>query len=243
MVEIVRGATIDELADLAANQVLAIGRAAIARRGWFNLALSGGSTPRALHQRLASPTYASQLDWSRVRVFFGDERCVGPDHPDSNYGMAQATLLSHLPVPPDQIHRLSGEVDPTAAATAYATLLQQVLGDRPRLDLILLGMGDDGHTASLFPNTAAIHEARRWVIGHYVKSLAAWRLTLTPVIINAAAEIFFLVSGTNKAERLRQVLEGPWQPERLPAQIVRPSDGRVTWYIDTAAAAALTSTV
>jgi 6-phosphogluconolactonase len=228
------------LADAAARHLVEAGQAAIDARGAFSIALSGGSTPRELHRRLASSPLSTQVDWSRVHVFFGDERCVPPDHPDSNYRMASETLLSQVAVPPSQIHRMRGELDPAEAATSYEQELRTFFGDEPpRLDVILLGMGDNGHTASLFPGLRAVHEQQRWVVSEYVAEVSMWRLTLTPPVLNLGREVLFLVAGAGKAMMLRQVLEGPYAPDERPAQIVRPSPGEVIWLVDSAAAADL----
>jgi 6-phosphogluconolactonase len=239
------------LARGAADHFVALAGEAIARRGRFAVALAGGSTPKAMYALLATDEYADRVDWARVHVFWGDERCVPPDHPDSNYRMARETLLDHVPLPVGYVHRMRGEMAPAQAAAEYERTLRTFFsspaagregGDEEptaRFDLILLGMGDDGHTASLFPGTAVIDEQTRWVVAHYVEKLSAWRVTLTPVVINAAANVTFIVSGAGKAERLRQVLAGPYQPHTLPAQIVRPDYGRLRWLVDAAAAALL----
>ena len=234
------------LAGAAAAHFVEQAVAAIEARGRFAVALPGGSTPRATYALLAGPEFARRIDWARVHVFWGDERCVPPDHPDSNYSMARETLLDHVPIPVENVHRVRGEIDPAQAADEYERTLRDFFATRPGeaeaatcFDLILLGMGGDGHTASLFPGTAAIHEDTRWVVAHFVDQLNAWRLTLTPIAINAAAQVTFLVAGAGKAERLREVLTGPLQPDRLPSQIVQPAAGRLLWLLDTAAAAQL----
>jgi len=234
------------LAQGTAEYIIGLASDAIASRGWFSVALSGGSTPRALYSLLAEDSFRVRLDWSRVHVFWGDERCVSPDHPESNYRMVRETLLDHVPVPGGNVYRIRGEMEPEQAAAEYEQTLYTFFTSQPakarderstgRFDLILLGMGDDGHTASLFPGTAAIHEQSRWVVAHYVENLCAWRVTFTPVIINAAVNVVFVVSGPSKAERLKQVLAGPYQPDIFPAQIVRPSDGQMIWMVDAAAA-------
>jgi 6-phosphogluconolactonase len=224
------------LARAAAGHFVTLSTAAIATRGRFVVALSGGSTPRATHALLATGEFAAGVDWPHVHVFWGDERCVPPDHPDSNYRMARETLLDRVPIPADNIHRIRGELDPDQAATTYQAELEAVLDADGQFDLILLGMGADGHTASLFPGTAALHEHTRWVVAHYVDKLSAWRITLTPVIINAAAHVTFIVAGSGKAGRLREILAGPYQPDVLPAQIVKPTNGRLLWLADAAAA-------
>jgi len=234
------------LARAAAEHFVTLAAGAIAARERFAVALSGGSTPQALYALLATPEFARRVDWPRVYVFWGDERCVSPGHPDSNYRMAREALLDHVPIPADNIHRIRGEIEPTWAADECERVLQRFFdvplgGEKrcARFDLVLLGMGEDGHTASLFPGTAALGEQKRWVVAHYVDRLHAWRITLTPVAINAAANVVFLVSGLGKAKQLGQVLAGPYQPEVLPAQIVRPTDGRLLWLVDSAAAAHL----
>ncbi|MGB5932414.1 MAG: 6-phosphogluconolactonase [Anaerolineae bacterium] len=239
------------LAQAAAEHFVTLARKAITSRGQFAVALSGGSTPRATYALLATEEFAARVDWPRVHVFWGDERCVPPDHPDSNYRMAREALLDHVPVLTRNVHRIQGEISPKEAAVDYESTLRSFFAPRakgkdtrddeptPRFDLVLLGMGDDGHTASLFPRTAALHEQTRWVVAHYVENLGAWLVTLTPVAINAAAHITFIVSGASKAERVRQVLSGTYRPDVLPAQIVRPTTGRLLWLVDDAAAALL----
>jgi 6-phosphogluconolactonase len=230
------------LFEAAARHVVEQSQAAIAARGRFSIALSGGSTPRDLHQRVASPPLADQVDWSRVHVFFGDERCVPPDDARSNYRMASETLLSKVPIPAEHIHRMRGELPPEIAARDYERELGEFFGDEPpSLDLILLGMGDNGHTASLFPGLTAVHEQLRWVVAEYVAEVSMWRLTLTPVVLNLAREVLFLVAGSAKAAMLRRVLQGPYSPGELPAQVVRPRLGEVFWLVDAAAAAELSA--
>ncbi|MEB2288926.1 MAG: 6-phosphogluconolactonase [Anaerolineae bacterium] len=231
----------ETLARKAAGYVVRLAGEAIAARGRFSIGLSGGSTPRALFRRLASPAWASRIDWARVHVFWGDERCVPPDDAASNYRLARETLLSRVPLPPEHSHRIAGELAPAEAARRYEAELRAFFSSgesatpQPRFDLLLLGMGDDGHTASLFPGTAALHETERWAIENYVPRLDSWRITLTVPAINAAAHAIFLVSGAAKAETLRAVLHGPRQPEIYPAQLVRPQAGRLLWLVDRAA--------
>ena len=219
----------------AADAIAASAAEAIAERGRFTIALSGGNTPRPVYQRLAS----TAIDWARVHVFFGDERCVSPRDARSNYHMAKVALLDRVPIPPEQVHRMRGEDPPEAAAEAYAVELRNALGDGGRLDLVLLGLGHDGHTASLFPGLAAVTETRRTVMAAYVEFVGMWRLTLTPPIINAARRVMFLVDGGDKAEVLHRVLQGLRQPVVLPAQAIRPSEGPALWLLDAAAAAKL----
>ncbi|MGI9147517.1 MAG: 6-phosphogluconolactonase [Chloroflexota bacterium] len=228
------------LADAAARHVVERAHLAIAERGRFSIALSGGSTPRDLHTRLSSPPLVGQIDWARVHVFFGDERCVPPEDERSNFRMADETLLSKAPIPRDQIHRVRGELPPEEAAADYDRQLRDFFGDEPpRVDVILLGMGDNGHTASLFPGLSAVREQQRHVMAEYVAEVSMWRITLTPVVLNLAREDVFLVAGAAKAEMLVRVLEGAYVPDALPAQVVRPSLGEVIWMVDAAAAAKL----
>ncbi len=239
MAEVTVYANPGALADAAAAHIVRLAREAVEARGRFVLALSGGATPGATYVRLAQDDLAGQVDWARVHVFWGDERCVPPDHPDSNARMARETLLDRVPIPPENVHRIPAEQEPVRAAEAYERALRDFFGEAPRFDLVLLGLGDDGHTASLFPGAAAIHERERWTLAVYVEKVGAWRVTLTPPVLNAARQATFLVVGAGKAVCLREVLAGPYQPDTLPAQIVWPADGRVLWLVDRAAAAEL----
>ena len=233
----------------AAEETTARTEAAARARGAAFVALSGGSTPRGLHALLADPAgpYRARVPWERLHVFWGDERCVPPDHSDSNYRMARETLLEHVPVPPGQVHRMAGEdPDPARAAERYARELREVFerhgrldGGSPRFDVVLLGMGADGHTASLFPGTDTVHETARPVVAVWVPKLGAHRITLTPPVLNRADTVLFLVTGADKAETLAAVLEGPAQPDVLPSQIVRPAPGAAIWLTDAAAGARL----
>jgi len=224
------------LADVAAQRFVAAARDAIDSRGEFLVALSGGSTPRDTYLRLGTEALVSQVMWSRVQVLWTDERCVPPQHAESNYRMARETLLDRVPVPAANVHRIHGEDDPLIAADVYETTLRALA----RIDLVLLGLGEDGHTASLFPGSAAVHEPTRWVMAARAGATSMWRITLTPAVINAALEVLFLVSGAAKAGILRRVLEGPRRPRELPAQAISPVHGRVRWCVDAAAAADLT---
>ncbi|HEX2907968.1 MAG TPA: 6-phosphogluconolactonase [Phototrophicaceae bacterium] len=226
----------EHLAQAAADLVVETAQAAIAHSGRFTLALAGGSTPRRLYERLAAEPYVSKIIWPHVHLFWGDERCVPPDHPDSNYRMARESLLEHILIPGENIHRIQGELAPPEAAALYEQHLRTFFGNEPRFDLILLGMGADGHTASLFPHTPALQERERWVVPNYALSQQSWRITLTIPVINAAAHIIFLVAGAKKAETLHRVLTGPYLPDELPAQQVQPAQGDVLWLIDKAAA-------
>jgi 6-phosphogluconolactonase len=222
----------------AAGYIAAAAAQSIAARGRFTIALSGGNTPRPVYQRLAS----ADIDWQKVHVFFGDERCVSPRDARSNYHMAKVALLDRVPIPSGQVHRMHGEDQPRAAADAYAVDLRRALGEDGRLDFVLLGLGHDGHTASLFPGLAAVTETRRTVMESYVEFVGMWRLSLTPVAINAARRVVFEVTGDDKGEILRRVLQGPRDPVVLPAQAIRPEAGPAIWLLDRAAAAKLKGT-
>jgi 6-phosphogluconolactonase len=233
----------------AAERVISAANRAVAARGAFSLVLSGGSTPEMLYRLLAAPANRDRLDWSRTEIFFGDERRVPPDHEWSNYAMARRTLIDHVAVLPENVHRIAGELPPAEAASAYASGIRQALADPelsvPRFDLVLLGMGDDGHTASLFPGMPALLERDAWVVGtgvpQYVRPQVD-RVTLTYPVINAAREVLFLVTGENKAEPMRKILrEAPSQPADalLPAARVKPNDGMLTWLLEPAAASLL----
>jgi 6-phosphogluconolactonase len=213
---------------------------AINQRGRFVVALAGGSTPQAAYKTLATVEFASDILWEKVHVFWGDERCVAPNHEDSNYSMAFEVLLQHSPIPVKQIYRMEGELDPKEAAQAYEDRLRAFFGQRaPRFDLILLGLGQDGHTASLFPGSKALEEKKHWVTANYIRRLSVWRLTLTAQLINQAANVTFLVSGEGKSEILRRVLAGRYTPEEIPAQMIRPDHGQLRWLMDAGAAALL----
>jgi len=212
---------------------------AIAKRGRFSIALSGGNTPRPVYERLAG---LKVVDWGRALIFFGDERCVPPDDSRSNYRMARMSLLDRAPIPPENVHRMRGEDAPRLAADAYADEYARALGPSGRLDLNLLGLGDNGHTASLFPGLAALEETRRAIVAAYVEVVGMWRLTMTPPTINAARRVVFLVSGAAKADIVARVLQGPRDPTVLPAQIVGPADSRPLWLLDAEAASKLRRT-
>jgi 6-phosphogluconolactonase len=232
--------TPEGLADAVARHIVARAAQAISSRGLFTLALAGGSTPQATYSRLATRDSRLKLDWRLVHILWGDERCVPPDDPRSNYRMAKEALLDRVPIPADQIHRIRGEDDPEKAAAEYERQLRALLGS-DGLDLVLLGLGEDGHTASLFPGQAAVHETARWVVAVPAPDGTMWRITLTPPVINAARNVTFVVSGANKAARLQQVLQGPSTPDILPAQAIRPTQGRLTWMVDEAAAGKATA--
>ena len=230
--------TPEELAEAAARAFAVRAEVAINHRDRFAVALAGGSTPRAAYETLARD-YADGLDWSRVHVFFGDERTVHPDHENSNYRMVRESLLSHIRV--GSLHRMRCEMSPSEAAVDYEAQLREFFGPNgfPSFDLILLGLGGDGHTVSLFPETAALDVTDRWVVANPVLKLDTSRLTLTIPVINAAKAVTFLVAGESKAEALREVLEGDADPRAYPAKFVSPQGGDLTWMVDRAAAALL----
>jgi 6-phosphogluconolactonase len=225
----------------AAGLFIRLSIEAASARGAFSVALSGGSTPRRVYELLAEDDYRAQVSWPGVHLFFGDERTVAPDHPDSNYRMANEALLSRVPIPAENVHRIDGVGDAAAGASKYESELRAFFGDAawPRFDLVMLGMGDDGHTASLFPGSAALGEQQAWVAANWVEKFQTWRITLTAPAINAARRVLFLVTGAGKAERLREVLKGERDPARLPSQLIRPRDGALEWLVDRAAASKL----
>ncbi|MBI4588906.1 MAG: 6-phosphogluconolactonase [Candidatus Rokubacteria bacterium] len=236
-------ATPAALAEQAAERFVDAATGALEQAGTFSVALSGGSAPRSLYARLAAEPFRSRVDWTRVRVFWGDERCVPPDHLDSNYRLAQELLLSKVPVRPDNVFRMQGEAaDPDLAAAEYAGELQTAFGlkrgERPRFDLILLGMGADGHTASLFPHSTALREVTRLAVAVYVEAARGYRLTLTLPVLNAAAAVLFLATGSDKAKPLQTALSGK-PSHTAPASLVRPERGTLHWIVDRPAATGL----
>lgn len=230
------------VAAVAAERLAEAAQGAIAERGRFTVALSGGSTPRALFELLAEPAWLDRLSWEQFHVYWVDERCVPPSDPQSNYGVAQDLLLSKVPIPAAQVYRMRGEDDPESAARAYEAIVRETLPASPdgwpRLDLILLGIGPDGHTASLFPGSPYLGERERAVVAPYVEKLRMSRVTLTPPVLNAGRAVIFLAAGADKAGPLKGVLEQPdGPPAELPARVVHPHPGTLTWLVDQAAAA------
>jgi 6-phosphogluconolactonase len=223
------------IAHEAAERIVALAQASIRLRDGFAISLSGGSTPKALYELLATAVFRDRIDWTKVEVFFGDERCVPPDHHDSNYRMAREAMLSKVPIPGDNIYRIRGEIEPEKAAIEYGQMLKEKFADGGP-DLVLLGMGDDGHTASLFPGTEALKETKHRCVSVYVKKFDAWRVTMTAPFINRADNVIVLVAGVSKAPVAQQVLEGPPDPQRLPIQLIQPASGKLTWLMDVAAA-------
>lgn len=233
------------LARTAAREFVARGREAVEARGAFFVALSGGTTPGDVYALLSDPSgeFYGRVRWEHIHVFWGDERFVPPDHPDSNYRAAREALLSRVPIPEDRIHRVQTELGSAwKSAEEYSGALRVIFrlkeGEFPRFDLVFLGLGEDGHTASLFPGGSAVRERERLVVAERCGREDAWRVTLTLPVLNAASRIVFLVSGESKAVALREVLQGPPRPDDLPAQAVRPEgDGTLLCLIDRAAAA------
>jgi 6-phosphogluconolactonase len=233
------------IARFAAGVFVASARQAVAARGKFTVALAGGSTPRMLYSLLASDdALRSQTPWEETFFFFGDERCVPPTHADSNYRMAHDAMLSKIGVKPEHVFRMKGEArDAEQAAAAYEQDLRRFFflerSQLPRFDLVLLGMGPDGHTASLFPGTRALEAHNQLVAANWVGKLYSHRITLTVPVFNSAASTLFMVHGQDKAPALKGVLEGPYEPMQLPSQFIRPQSGNALWLVDESAAALL----
>jgi 6-phosphogluconolactonase len=239
-VRVFEGAT--ELKAAVAEEIAEAARQAVEERGRFSWALSGGSTPRDLYRSLASEAWRDRMPWPAIHFFWGDERHVPPDHPDSNFRMAREAMLDAVPVPPENIHRIHAEEpDAQRAAAEYEATLRVFFGltsgdesgGWPRFDLILLGLGKDGHTASLFPGSPAVHERERLVVAPWVESQRTFRITLTPPVLNQARRAIFLVAGEDKAEAVHEVIRGERNPDRYPAQVV---EGNCLWMVDRAAA-------
>ncbi len=233
------------LARAVADVFIATANQAVEKKGGFTVALSGGSTPKALYSLLINDhdLYA-RVPWQKIDFFFGDERSVPPDHPDSNYRSAQDGMLSKAPVSPERVFRMKGEYKETEKAAAeYDHLLREFFhlsaGELPRFDLIMLGMGPDGHTASLFPGTKALNEHHRLVVSNWVGKFYTHRITMTAPVLNNAACVMFMAGGQDKAQPLKAVLEGPYEPAQLPSQLVRPVNGKLLWLVDKSAAALL----
>lgn len=240
--------TARELAEAAARRFVQLANSFISTEGRFTVALSGGSTPRLMFGLLASKPLVDSIEWSRVYFFWGDERRVPPEDPESNYRAARETLLSKIDAPDENIFRIPAEIeDPELAARRYAAALEdffRVKGQElPRFDLVLLGMGADAHTASLFPHTAAVRATGKVAVANYVNKLEAYRITLTAEAINEARNIIFLVAGSDKAPALASVLCGSREPETYPSQLIRPASGSLVWMIDEAASAQLRARV
>jgi 6-phosphogluconolactonase len=232
---------LEAIAKRAGQEFVQSAARAVSEKGSFTVALSGGSTPKALYSLLANDAaLRAQLAWDKMYLYFGDERNVGPDHADSNFRMASETMLSKVPLKPEQVFRIKGEYkDTEKAAQEYEQALRASFkigeGQFPRFDLVLLGMGNEGHTASLFPGSKALHETKRLVVRNWVGKLYTNRITLTAPAINNAARVIFMITGADKALALKGVLEGPYEPDQLPAQMIQPSKGQLLWLVDTVA--------
>jgi 6-phosphogluconolactonase len=236
----------DELARATADRFAQGIQAAVAARGLARVAISGGTTPKVVFSLLADPhqPWRSAIPWDKLWLFWVDERCVPPDHPDSNYGATRDLLLSKVPLPADHVIRIEGELDPEEAASRYESAIRghyRLEGAQgPVFDILQLGMGNDGHCASLFPHTAALHEMIRIAVANHVpQQKQSWRVTLTWPVINAARDVFFLIDGPAKADPLGRVLQGPYDPETLPSQLIQPQNGRLLFLLDAEAAAHL----
>jgi 6-phosphogluconolactonase len=229
------------VAKRAAQKFAEAAAAAVKEKGSFSVALAGGSTPNTLYGLLVNdPALRAQVPWDKMQVFFGDERHVGPDHPDSNFRMATEAMIARSPMKPEQVTRIKGEYpDTEQAAREYEQAIRSsfklVEGRFPRFDLVLLGMGSEGHTASLFPGTRALHEKQRIAVSNWVGKLLTDRITLTAPAINNAAQVIFMVTGADKAPALTAVLERVYEPDQLPAQLIQPTNGTLLWLVDTAA--------
>lgn len=233
---------IHELSVSAAHAFIEIANRSIAEKGRFLVALSGGNTPMRLYELLGNEALRARVDWSRVHFFWGDERCVPVDDAENCYGQAKKVFLNKLDLPTENIHRIESELNPAEAAAHYAQTLQQFAEDPltwPRFDLVLLGMGDDGHTASLFPGSPVEVDSPTLAVTAHYQDRPARRVTLTQNVFNDARNIFFLVSGASKAVAFLNVMKGEYRPEQLPAQRIDPHDGLLYWFVDAAAASLL----
>jgi len=233
--------TPEQLAKAPAERFVEYSRIATAEHGLFAVALSGGNTPRRVYELLATDSFRNRINWPMVHLFFGDERSVPPDHPDSNYRMVYEALISRVAIPAKNVHPIMGEGDPDENARAYERELKSFFAGLswPRFDLTLLGLGEDGHTASLFPGTDAVEQKSKWVVAVYVAGLETFRITLTIPVFNHTAHIVFLVTGKQKAKRLAQVVQGTPDIDERPAQKIQPVNGSLEWLVDKAAASLL----
>jgi 6-phosphogluconolactonase len=236
----------EQVASAAAELFVDIAAQSISARGRFRAALSGGSTPRGVYELLAADRFSRRVDWNRVDLFWGDERYVPADDRDSNYRMSAEALLRHVPIPPGNVHRVPTEISPPEkAAKSYEEEIRRLFGKSislPQFDLIYLGLGTNGHTASLFPHSPVLHENLRLVMADFVSGLNTWRITMTAPVLNRGRTVAFLITGQQKAQVLRDVLVGERDPERLPAQLINP-EGKLLWLVDEPAAALLPGTI
>jgi 6-phosphogluconolactonase len=235
----------ERLAAAAAEMFASTAADAVKARGLARVAISGGSTPKAMFALLADrgQPYFAQVPWDKLQLFWVDERCVPPTHQESNYRMTNEAMLSHVPLPASQIYRMEGELGPEIAASRYEATIRTAFrlegAETPTFDLVLLGMGDDGHTASLFPHTEALHEMSRIVVANHVPQKDTWRISLTWPVIDKGREVAFLIEGEAKAQVIHDVFLGPYDPESKPSQLIRPATGRLTLLLDAAAASKL----
>ncbi len=231
----------EAVAHAAAEQFVSLARDAIDDHEVFSVSLAGGSTPRGMYALLAGDSFRSRVEWRMVHLFFGDERCVPQNHPESNYRMAFDALISRIEIPATNVHPIIGEGDPDENARRYEAELRSFFSNRskPQFDLVLLGLGEDGHTASLFPNTKALYEQQAWVVANWVENFGSYRITVTAPAINGAANATFMIVGVEKAPAVAGVLGGPVNPQELPAQLVQPENGQLTWLLDSQAASLL----
>jgi 6-phosphogluconolactonase len=236
--EVIVSETPEALADRAAADFVDAVEQTLRERDRFTVALPGGATPKLFFTRLTQEPYRSKIPWDKLWLFWGDERCVPPEHPESNFGMAREFLLNKVSIPSAHVQRIRGEDAPPESARAYAKVLHDFFRaspEWPTFDLIILGMGTDGHTASLMPGTAALHEERRWVVENVVRSLQTIRITMTLPVIDQARRVWFLVTGAKKAAAYAKAISGP--REDCPASLVQPESGVLRWYIDKAVSA------
>jgi 6-phosphogluconolactonase len=233
------------LAAATAELFAASAKTAVAARGVARIAISGGSTPKIVFRMLADPSqpFLKDVPWDKLQLYWVDERCVPPDHAESNYRMTKEAMLTQIPLPAENVHRMEGELEPEEAASKYEAEIRNSFklegAETPTFDLVLLGMGPDGHTASLFPHTEGLHEMARIVIPNHVPQKDAWRVTLTWPVIVQGREVVFLIEGKEKTEMVKTVFTGPYEPETYPAQLIRPASGKLTLMMDVAAAAGL----
>jgi 6-phosphogluconolactonase len=234
----------EALGEAAAGLIVQLAQQAVSAKGKLSLVLSGGSTPAKTYERLASAPYRDRFPWGYADFFWGDERLVPSQDERNNAHMARETLLNHVPVSEEQIHAIPTHLPPAEAALKYeAEIKKYFAGEAARFDLILLGLGENGHTASLFPDTPVLNEKQRWVAEVYLKEQNLWRVTMTVPLINQAALVVFLLQGEQKANTLRAVLEGPYKPRELPAQLIKPDYGEIYWLADQAASSLISKKV
>ncbi|HTF29524.1 MAG TPA: 6-phosphogluconolactonase [Flavitalea sp.] len=230
-----------DLSKQVADWITSVIKETLEKQDRFTIALSGGSTPQKLHGLLSSLPYKDEIDWARLHVFWGDERAVPFEDDRNNAKMAFDTLLDHVDVPMGQIHVMRTDIDPVESAKEYETILQKYFGETGfTFDLVLLGMGDDGHTLSLFPGTPVVHEQKAWATSFFLAAQDMFRITLTSPVVNRSSHVAFLTTGSNKANALKHVLEGDFDPDNYPSQVIKPA-GELHWFVDKSAAAGLSN--